>query len=627
MNSMEFRAPPGGAWWHRWLSSIRGKVLVGLLAPLLVLGGCGGGGSSPADGEVVVGLTDAPGDFVTYTVGVTSLTLTLANGAVVETLPLSSQVDFAQYTDMTEFLTAATVPSGLYTKATLKLDYSNASIWVEDHAGNAVEATAVVDMEGNPITELEVSVHLEGHQALPIAPGIPAYLTLDFDLNATNQVEFGPGGEVTVTVEPVLLADVELENPKIHRVRGPLKSVNEAEGSYQVILRPFYHTLNGDHDRFGTLTVTTTSETVFEIDGEVYQGSSGLSALAAKPTFTATVASGELKRHPRRFEATEVYAGSSVPGGDADVVKGNVLSRVGDVVVVKGATLIRADGSIVFNDTVTVSLSAQTIVRKQLSMDPHTIADISVGQRITVFGNLTSTLLTDLQLDASNGYVRMQLTTVSGSVVDTSADPLQPFEVDLQAIDGRRVGLFDFAGTGIDLINDADPDHYEIDTGALDVSEIAVQAPLKVRGFVTAFGQAPKDFVAQTVIDLAAIPAVMAVNWNPATSAAVSAISTTHIELDMSGVGKFHHVARRGVVVDLTTALEAPELIAQADESGLFLIHQHGTVQLFTHFSQFATELEARLVSGSAVRWVHARGLYADSEAALTARFVRVKLE
>jgi hypothetical protein len=55
---------------------------------------------------VVIALTDAEGDFASYTVDVLSLTLTTANGAVVETLPLSTRVDFARYTDLTEFLSA-----------------------------------------------------------------------------------------------------------------------------------------------------------------------------------------------------------------------------------------------------------------------------------------------------------------------------------------------------------------------------------------------------------------------------------------------------------------------------------------------------------------------------------------
>ena len=89
----------------RWLG------LVVLILAGLALSACGGGGGSGTgdvsdSGEVIVALTDAEGDFASYTVDVLSLTLTTANGAVVETLPLSTRVDFARYTDLTEFLSA-----------------------------------------------------------------------------------------------------------------------------------------------------------------------------------------------------------------------------------------------------------------------------------------------------------------------------------------------------------------------------------------------------------------------------------------------------------------------------------------------------------------------------------------
>ena len=77
------------------------------IAMITPLSGCNSNGhdnsNTDESGEVIIGLTDTPGDFTTYTVDVVSLTLTKANGAVVGTVPLSTRVDFAQYTEMTEF--------------------------------------------------------------------------------------------------------------------------------------------------------------------------------------------------------------------------------------------------------------------------------------------------------------------------------------------------------------------------------------------------------------------------------------------------------------------------------------------------------------------------------------------
>jgi len=100
-----------------------------LAASMLGLVGCGGGsssdgqaGSSPSPstascsgstcGQVWIGMTDADGDFLSYTVDVMSIRLRRADGALVETLPAQTRVDFAQYVDLTEFMTAASVPLG-----------------------------------------------------------------------------------------------------------------------------------------------------------------------------------------------------------------------------------------------------------------------------------------------------------------------------------------------------------------------------------------------------------------------------------------------------------------------------------------------------------------------------------
>ena len=50
-------------------------------------------------GTTYVTVTDADGDFLSYTVDVVSLKLQRASGATVETLPATTRIDFAQYVD------------------------------------------------------------------------------------------------------------------------------------------------------------------------------------------------------------------------------------------------------------------------------------------------------------------------------------------------------------------------------------------------------------------------------------------------------------------------------------------------------------------------------------------------
>lgn len=605
------------------LKRIRDGVLTGLLTAATVLGtGCKDSEatktSSETNGEVLIGLTDAPGDFISYAVDVKSITLTKANGAVVETMPMTTTVDFAQYTDVTEFLTAASVPNGAYVAAKMTLDFATANIQVEDANGDAVPVANIVDANGNALGELEVEIKLEGRKKLVIAPGVPASLTLDFDLEASNKVEFDANGAATVTVEPILIADIEPHKPKIHRVRGALNEVNTAASSFDVILRPFAHSISGDERRFGTLTVMTGDDTTYEIDGQAYEGAAGLAAMDQLTQFTAVVAIGDLKFNPRRFVAREVYAGSSVTGGTLDVVTGNVIKRVGDVLTVRGTTLIRAQGSMIFRASVDVTLADTTKVRRQHSKDDLTIDAISVGQRVIVHGTLTDATAGSLAMDATAGAVRMVYTKLRGLVVTAS-----PLVVELESIDAHGIGVFDFAGTGTDAANDADPAAYEIETGSLDTSGLSAGTPVKVLGVVTPFGAAPADFEAQTITDVTDVRASLLVVWQPPTTAPTTAMTNASIVLNLDG-SSVHSVARAGVVTDLTGT--APVLVPATAGHEIYLIKQHRTVQLYTTFASFVTGLQDRLGAGAEVAGLFGRGAFNDASTTLSSNLIAVQM-
>src|SRR5579862_1755913 len=115
----------------------------GIGAMLLLAACCGGGGSMsngtpppPASsGTAMVTLTDMPGDFLSYMVNVVSLKLTRADGTTVETVPATTTVDFAQLVNLSEVISAQQVPAGDYTGVALTLDYSGATIVIDNGAG------------------------------------------------------------------------------------------------------------------------------------------------------------------------------------------------------------------------------------------------------------------------------------------------------------------------------------------------------------------------------------------------------------------------------------------------------------------------------------------------------------
>lgn len=574
------------------------------------------------ESEVMIGLTDAAGDFATYTVDVVSLTLHKKNGARVDTLPLSTRVDFSQYVDLTEFFMIRTIPAGIYDAVTMTLDYRDADIQVETEDGDVAPVTAILDQDGNNINMLTVSVELAGDKPLIIVPGTPAYLMLDFDLSASNTVDFDISGDPVLTVDPTLTADISPADPKPHRIRGPLKDVNVEAERFQIIVRPFRHSLSLRDPRFGILTVLTDGDTTYDINGQVYQGQKGLMALAELEPFSAVVAHGDLKFRPYRFLATEVTAGSSVPGGDQDTATGNVVSREGDALTLRGASLKRAEGSVAFNDDVTVLLGENTEVRREFSDDAYTIDEISVGQRVVVFGTLSEDPENGAIIDAADGTVTLVMTTIRGAVV--SADPYSanetPLVVDLHSIDNRDVSVFDFAAAA------ADPEYYEIATGALDISSLAPGTPVRVLGYASSFGTNPPDFEAHTIVNVENVKSVLKVHWRPPTSGAIDNISADELTLELEGAARFHHISQGRVITDLKTLADAPVIAPAAGKPGFFHIHGRRGRTVFTDFAAFAAELEARLGNSALVWKIEAFGEFNEPTATLSAGTVHVHL-
>ena len=575
----------------------RGFLLLIFSALLSACGGGGGGDSSSSagnnnnqDGEVTIALTDAQGDFETYTVDVTSLTLTRQDGAVIETLPLTTRIDFSDYVEVTEFLTAATVPSGVYTHVDMVLDYSNADIRVDD--GTNIINVAPLDTSGNPLSSQTIHVQLPNLNRIVIAPGIPAHVSLDFDLKESNEVDYV---NQTVTVDPLLYAEVNPQAPKIHRARGPLVSVDTAKNSFRIDIRPFVHVKG----RFGQLNILTDSATYFEIDGTDYTGSAGIAALAAKPVATAVVVEGDWLPGTRRFKAKEVYAGSSVAYGTKDVVQGSVTARNGDV---------------------TVTLGSNTIVTKQLNGSASK-GDISVGQRVRIIGTLGPDL-NNPTLDATDGLARMLMSSLSGTVNVVNSSQVV---VDVQHINGRNISVFDFTGTG-GSNPDSDGANYRVNTGSLSLSGIGIGTPVRVRGFVVPFGQAvTDDFNAQSLVNLDLVPGLLLTNWNPATSAPFVSIDNTSAVINMSGTGNLHYLYRYAVVTDLTALSGNPTLLPSSN-NGLFAIHQNGSVQLYTQYDSFVTGVNNKLAIANA-KLIGSYGTWSTATNTLTTNRISMRFE
>jgi hypothetical protein len=591
----------------------------------LTLVGCGGSGDSgdgaattdANSGTVLIGLTDADGDFVSYSVDVLSVTLKRLNGASIETLPAATRIDFAQLTDLADLLAVATLAPGDIVGGTIRLDYSNAEVFVQ--VGGQVVAATVVDGNGAPLGVTELQIRLSERNHLVITRGRASFLAIDFDLAASHVVDVTRSPPV-VTARPYVVADVEPVSDLELRLRGALVATDVAASTYTIDVRPWFRP-DGNH---GRVTVHTTSATMFEINGVAAAGAAGLTALAQQPTGTMTVAFGSLAVRDRTFTAEIVQAGDSVSGERIDAVHGNVVSRTGNQLTVKGAYAVRRNHDARLHRTVLVDVGPDTAVLKTgilgETLDPSVI---SVGQHIVAFGSFSEAASTTTPpvLDATHGRVRLLPTLLRGTVNGIVAGQLN---LDLRAIDRLGIEMFDFSGTGVTAGVDADPSDYEITTGTLAVSTLAAGEAAKVLGFVTPFGAAPPDFEGRTVIDYGDLPALLGIGWGvTGTTAPFLSMGNTGLVLDLGNpnIGERHVLMVGMRRVDLLD-LPATPTIVPAPGRVLFGVAAGRDIQLFTSFADFTAEVAARLAAGKAAVSLTASGSYDEGTNSVVAHHV-----
>lgn len=598
---------------RRW----RRLGVLALLALGLALGGCNGGSGSTAgtisgSGTVNLTMSDAPGDFLSYVVTLDQISLVRRDGTSVALLPSAAQVDMADLVDLDEVLAGASIPVGTYTSMRVTVDYTGADIEAEDANGNPVPLTAV-DSSGQPLGVTTLTIQLSGSHPLVVGPGKLSLVNLDFNLLASNTVDLTAD---TVTVQPFLVAQADFDSPNPARVRGPLVSVDPTAGAFELKARPYYFA----GGTYGTLRVLTTASTAFEINGTDTTGNAGLTQLAGEPAGTATIAFGSFDPASHAYVATEVMAGSSVPGYQYDGVRGTVVSRSGNTITVRGATFERANASVLFNSTVTVSLGSATQVREVGQTGALGINDVSVGQFVSIAGTLTNTQPASLAMDAGfvdPGWVLLRPVVLWGTVNSSGGGQLA---VDLSALNRRPVAWYNFTGTGP---APSDPTNYLVDTSALNLSGVTLNAgdPVRVEGFVTPFGAAPPDFTADSVADYASARATLAVGWTNGTTAPFASIGSAQMVVDLTNpdLGGVHYLRRGGVVTDLVGLTPAPSVVPPATGVGAYAILQNGSVTVHLSFTTFVNDLDTRLNGSTRMRGLFARGGYDAATGAFTA--------
>jgi hypothetical protein len=613
-------------------------VLIGVWA----LAACGGSGvgmssNSPGGGmtgpqacsncgTAMVSLTDAPGDFISYKVQVVSLKLTRSDGTVVETVPIASQVDFARLVNLSEIISAGQIPEGSYESAAMTLDFSAATIVVDNGttgvtiaAANVINGATSLPLAAPNPTQMTVNLKLTSHDDLIVTPHAVANLALDFNLAASNTITPSNTAPTTVTVNPVLTASLAPDKNKQIRVRGPLVSADAGTNSFIISVRPFF-----DSDgSMGQLTVNTTSATTYSINNVTSAGSAGLTQLAGLAAGTMVVAYGTWDKATESFTAGNVLAGSSVPGAMHDSVEGTVLSRTGNTLVVANGQIVHEEmDDEDFARQVTVTVGAGTTVSEDGQSGSFSIQDISVGQHLQLSGTLGVDSSGNATFDATAGSARLLVTTVTGIVTSTAANLVT---MTLNSIDDQAASRFNFAGTGTSAAQDATAAAYSVGVpAALPTTTLGSGVPVRFEGFVTPFGQAPPDFNAATVVSYADTRALLELQWpQPGSTAPFAALTSTQLTIDQATLQMTteHRIRIGFATLDPSTLSTGLQLVPDPLATSLWLAIGHAkswSSDNFSAFGDFVAALKTELNGSNAVAWIGAAGHYDASSGTLS---------
>jgi hypothetical protein len=518
---------------------------------------------------------------------------------------------------------------------------------------------------------MTVTLQLPSGSPFVITNGAISHLALDFNLSASNTVAPSTITSTTmasalmVTVNPVLVANLTPDVTRPIRVRGPLVSVTNtsSQTSYTVKVFPFFTDAD---DGMGQVVVYTTTTTAFTLNGTAYTGTAGLTALAALPTGTMTLALGTFDTTAKTFTAAQVFAGTSVPGAGLDSVEGAVVARSGDVLTVRhaffepqqgggvtggevdsatrsamttdmGSTMSGSMGSgsmgsndFGFSSMVTVTVASATMVTEDGQSGTFGPQDISVGQHLQAFGKAGTDTSGNRTLDASSGSVRLMMTRAWGQFASAASGMVT---INLQALDGLPAAAFNFAGTGTSG-NDAMASAYSVSVpAALPLPSLSAGFPIAFDGFVTPFGSAPPDFAAETLVDFATANARLHLEWmTPGPLAPfVSPLSATNVMMTQATVqSAAQHVAFIGPVMEDPGSVSAGlSFVPNTSASHMIFAIGHRSswqFQVYMTFGDFITALGADLNGTTQLLRVEAAGPYDMSTGVMSASFMAVEL-
>lgn len=659
--------------------------------------------SSEPGGSLGAGLIGAGSplryDFTNYIVTIDSIVLTRSDGAQFDALATPEIVDFAHLQKNSELWGTATIPDGTYVSATITLDYTDvaaggSSVITAMINGVPTQAT-VTDTGGNTggnMTTFAEVVTFDPANPLVVTPTYASTsatrLNINLDLGASGYLSYS-GTTLTYVANPFMTIGILPSDSKLIRIRGPLINTNNtittggSTGTYSVYLRPFHDEV----DNLGALTLFSTADTIFTINGKPYTGVAGVTALSnlsAGSTMTAAYATFVPDYNPANqayagtFYPVYVVAGSTLEDNYTQGLSGDVIARSGNTLTLRGSTLFINEDDVFYSvlaDT-TLTLGAGTLV----TADDTTLtgldsSSVGVGQYIEARGLWNGKLVTGVGLDATGtsatntGSVRLIDTQLYGSLTSTAAGSLT---MNVADINGWPASNYNFAGNGTSAATDPVASAFVVNTGSLALpADLVAGAPTYVNGRVAAFGSAPPDFTATAVNSQTSVqvaggsltaagtqscglgsqvcePATLRVvyNYGVGTAAPFAALGATGFTLDLTNTELVMALVRIGPeVIDLKTLSTNLTLVPTSLPNTSTFGPQYSVgnpvtstttvvntavqataLHTYSEFSSFVTEYNSLVSSTNTVLQLAARGVYDSTTNTFTATQLDVVL-
>jgi hypothetical protein len=598
----------------------------GLLAGLaLIEGGCGNDVFTYGT-PVMVLSNSAPGPFTSYIAAIISITFTRNDGTVVQPIiPTGTgeeQVDYANLTTTSELMGAPAALTGTYTTATITLDYTSAQ--VEVNVNGKPQAATLVDDTGAALTTVAYNVTFDPAHPLVLTQYNSTLLDVNFDLSASSVINTATS-PVQVVVRPFMTISTVPAESKPIRARGVFVATNPGASNFIMNTLPFFDISS---QPFGSLTVQTSPQTTYNINGISYTGAAGLTALQGlqvNAIVSANGTLGSLANVTPVFNATQIFAGSSLEDQAQDRVRGVVSSRSGNTLHIHGVTVFDRFGIVTSQPDIPMTVGSDTVV--SIDGEPNAKVNaqsISVGQAIDAGGILTPPAGQAgiySSEDATQGVVRLTPTPLWGTLNAGAAPGTASLNV--VTLGDFQPSAFSFAGTGSSSASNANPAAYSVNTSSVDLSGTPAGTLLLMNGAVSAFGGAPPDFVATSVTPGSATDQALIIDYLSDGSIAPflsRSDSDLVVSIDSARVGSSHVVETGPVSLDLKALNVNPRIVPDTTRTGQFAIGNPTTgLTEFNTFSAFSTQIGKLLNGSNALHKLVAIGHYDSADSTFTA--------